>query len=273
MRAPQPVPHDSWPGLTWRTASPAEVGLDPALPERLTAWMQAHPYIHGLALVRAGALVIEMYGKTTDQRRAFDQHQYFNVNSVTKSVTSALVGIAIGEGRLALDDTLVALFPEEEATIATVGAQGVTVRHLLSMTSGYQLVSNDVDTFLHDARSLAAMLGRPLEHAPGTVWAYDDLGAHLLALALERRVGTHLALYAQERLFTPIGIWRDESGGEAPWRRGRQPDEPHPYGLRDTRHDLLWSVDAAGHNIGGFGLQLTIPEMARFGYLFLCGGE
>jgi CubicO group peptidase (beta-lactamase class C family) len=138
------------------------------------------------------------------------------VFSVTKSVTSALVGIALAERRLrSVDQRLADFFPGADRRIR--------LRHLLSMTSGYGRQLNFGDT---DAAALAA---RPLVNPPGTAFNYDSGSSDLLAAIVERATGMSLADYARTRLFAPMGI-----------RDVRWPGSRGGSGLLLRPRDLLW---------------------------------
>ena len=125
--------------------------------------------------------------------------------SSTKSVAGLLTGMLIGDGTLSLDEPTSRLVPEWAA-----GAQGgVTVRHLLAMTSG--LLGSHVPrpvgsivSAVSDKDSLVFTL--PLVAAPGTEWAYSNEGAYLLSPILRRAAGEPLEEYAQRRLFGPLGM-------------------------------------------------------------------
>jgi CubicO group peptidase (beta-lactamase class C family) len=144
----------------------------------------ADPALSGVTSVlveRDGKVVIERYYQGT---RASDRLPIF---SITKSVTSALVGIAIADGRLSgVDERL-------------PWRTQVTVGQLLSMTAGY---APSVNFKRADPESLA---DRPLLNRPGT-WAYDGGSMDLLADLLARATGMSAADYAQRRLFGPLGI-------------------------------------------------------------------
>ena len=220
--------------------------------------------IHSLLLVRSGYIVFEEY------YHGWSQNKYHNVNSVTKSVTSALVGVALREKLIdTLDRPLLSFFSEYDARNGE--ADGVLLRHLLSLTSGLVSPPGDIDTFLEHTASLERILSRPAKHEPGQVFAYDDIDIHLVSLVLSRVTGMSTAAFALAYLFEPLGIWCDEQGEPYPWQHGKaSEDTPHPWGLQDGQ--LLWSVDRQGNTIGAFGLQLTAREMAKFGYLYLKRG-
>jgi CubicO group peptidase (beta-lactamase class C family) len=134
------------------------------------------------------SVLVARHGKTVEERyyggtRATDLVPVF---SITKSVTSALVGIAIADGKLTLDERV-------------PWRRQITVRQLLSMTAGYAPAFE----FQHiDAQTLAA---RARVNKPGT-FSYDSGSYDLLADMLERATGMRIARYAQRRLFAPLGI-------------------------------------------------------------------
>ena len=145
--------------------------------------------ITSLLVERHGRLVEEHYFGGT---RASDRLPVF---SITKSVTSALVGIAVADGELKLDEHL-------------PWRRQITLRELLSMTAGYAPSFE----FQHvDAQTLAS---RALVNTPGT-FSYDSGSYDLLADVLQRATGMPIAHYAQQRLFGPLGI------GDVRWPGGR----------------------------------------------------
>ena len=127
-----PPERDHWPTEEWRTADPADHGFDAdelAEVERMVA--EAYTSVRSILVVRDGALVYERYWNGAD---ASDGH---DVRSVTKSVVSALVGIALDSGALdGLDQTVGELLGEHIGPDADPRTAGVTVRQLLTMTSG-----------------------------------------------------------------------------------------------------------------------------------------
>jgi CubicO group peptidase (beta-lactamase class C family) len=261
---------DDWPTRILRTATPEEHGIDPQRLARLHEHVQGIAVLHSLLIVRSGSIVFEEY------YHGWSKFHYQNVNSVTKSVVSALVGIALRDGFLRdLDQALLSFFPEYTPPTIDPRKQAITLRHLLSMSSGFdEMPADEIETFLDRSNSIEKLLNRPMRHEPGRAFAYDDLCSHLVSLILNRVTGIPLATFARTRLFEPLGIWRDEQGNPSPWKLGRHTaDAPHPVGLWDEREDELWSVDNLGNNIGGFGLQLTTREMAKFGYLYLKQGQ
>lgn len=258
---------DYWPTANWRTASPQDVGIDAGQLAGVHNYTREQPTILGLLIVRSGYIVFEEYYGELHQQRSH------NVNSVTKSVVSALVGIALRDGLLSsLEQPVLDFFPEYRAQSADPLKQAITLHHLLSMTSGFQpRPGESLELFPSDPNLLENILNTPQQHEPGEVYHYDDFAAHLLSPILTRATQMRTAAFALDRLFRPLGIWRGEQ--RFLWRA--QPElteEHHPFGLWDEQDGYLWSVESQHYHIGGFGLQLTLREMAKFGYLYLNDG-
>jgi CubicO group peptidase (beta-lactamase class C family) len=182
--------------------------------------------------MRDGRPVLERYYHGSDASQPYVLH------SITKSVVSALVGIALEEGLLrSLDQRLPELLGPLPSRIDP-RVRTITLRQLLTMTAGWggEAVSGD-----HVVR---AVLRRPLARAPGSGWQYDSGSSHLVSAILTRATGRDTASYAQEKLFHPLGI--------------------QPY---------QWSADPQGISSGSSGLVLRPRELALFGELFRSGGR
>jgi len=131
----------------WELASPATVGLDPVLLYTLVQKIRAGEFenIHSLLIVRSGKLVIEEYFKGADERRGeplgtieFNASTLHDIRSITKSVTSALFGIALaGDPNRSIDDSVLSYFPEYK-DLRTQDRLAIRLRDLLSMTAGWE---------------------------------------------------------------------------------------------------------------------------------------
>jgi CubicO group peptidase (beta-lactamase class C family) len=165
-------------------------------------WLRCVILGGALALVAAGcgdgpsreslrgitSVLVERHGRIVEERYYGGTHagDRLPVFSITKSVTSALVGIAVADGKLRLDEAL-------------PWRRQVTLRELLSMTAGYAPSFE----FQHiDAQTLAS---RALVNRPGT-FSYDSGSYDLLADLLQRATGLPIAQYAEQRLFRPLGV-------------------------------------------------------------------
>lgn len=233
---------DYWPTVDWRTAAPEIHGLNP---DSLAA-MQAHieadiPTLTSLTIVRDGYLVYEGYfnGQNRDSLHA--------LWSVTKSFTSALVGIAIDQGKIEnVDVPIVTYFPEYIAADDTSGKRDITLRDMLMMRSGLGWVEGLDSILLWRSKrdNLAYILGLEQKYPPGEHWNYSTGESHIVAALVSRATGMSALSYAQAYLFAPLGIT-----------------------------DAAWTSDAYGYNIGGAELHLTARDMAKFGFLYLNKGR
>jgi CubicO group peptidase (beta-lactamase class C family) len=185
-------------------------------------------------VARDGRLAFERYygGAAVDQA--------FEVYSITKSVTSALVGIAVADGKLeSVEQRLVHFFPGY-ARAAEAALRRVTLADLLTMRAGFSgkpIASSD--------NWIRTLMTRPLEHEPGTVFSYDTGSSHLLSAVLTKVTGEQAATLARERIFRPLGI---TSG----WR---------------------WPDDGQGVSLGGDGLAMRARDLAKLGQLYLQEGR
>ncbi|GMR12216.1 MAG: serine hydrolase [Gemmatimonadota bacterium] len=208
------------------------------------ARLGAIPGMRSFLVSEGGELLEERYFNGVS---ATDPH---NVRSVTKSVTSALVGIALDRGFLTdLDVTVGEHLPADLLDGLDPVKAGITVRDLLRMAHGFtwnQLRGGaDFDEWATADDQLEFILARPLESLPGSSFEYSDGAVHMLSVILTGVTGMSTLDFAEEFLFEPMGF---------------------------TNPDRIWSEDNRGFNAGGVGLRLTPPEMLAFGEMFLNGG-
>ncbi len=225
----------------WRTATVAQVGGSPDAVDRGVKNARANHRLLSLLAVKNGRLVLEEYfaGNRSDSLN--------DVRSITKSVVSALAGIAVEEGHLeSLDDPISAYLAPVVGELDP-GKGAITVRHLLTMTGGFAWDEDgprEYNDWILSGEHLAHLLDRPLADEPGSSFEYNSAAVHLLGVVLEEAVGRPLPAYADEVLFGPIGV------AAARW-------EPLPGGRVN----------------GGAGLDLRPRDLARFGQLFLQEGR
>jgi CubicO group peptidase (beta-lactamase class C family) len=249
--ASPPPARDYWPTDGWRSDAPANRGLDEAALAGLRSQIEQElPFLDSLLIVKDGYLVCEEYFN------GYDAERLHPVHSVTKSVMSALFGIAQADGSIPnLDAKLGDALPDYFADGQHNDKESITLRHLLQMRSGIQFDEGALNDELAARGADAALfflgqdlteyaLDYPVAHAPGDAWNYSTLDSQLLSAAFSALTGQSLADYAAERLFSAIGV------GET-----------------------VWSSDTNGVSIGGDTLELTARDMARFGYLYLNRGQ
>ncbi len=194
--------------------------------------------LHSLMILRHGRVVAEGWWHPY---AAEYPHQLF---SVSKSFTSTAVGLAIDEGLLTLDALVVDLLPDDLPTPISPALATLTVRHLLTMTTGHAADTVDLASGEHGDNWARSILAQPLESRPGTHYVYNSGATHLLAAILHRLTGQRLLDYLTPRLFEPLGI-----------------------------EDATWESSPQGIDAGGWGLSLTTEDLARFGQLLLQRGD
>ncbi|MET0965013.1 MAG: serine hydrolase [Nakamurella sp.] len=187
-----------------------------------------------------------------------------NVYSVTTSVTSMLIGIAIGDGSLpGIDATIGELLPTNRAGMAP-GVADVTVRQLLTMTGGVIADENLRSAFTSDDW-VTEILATPLDHPAGREFGYSSAGYHLLAAIIAATTGQSPLEFARERLFGPLGIVTEPAA------------EPiavlDPAASSALPTGFSWSVDPKGINVGYGELKITANDMAKLGQLYLDQGQ
>ena len=163
------------------------------------------------------------------------------LNSVSKTFTSAAVGLAIGEGLLSLDDKVISFFPDDLPDSPSENLKKVTVRNLLTMNSGHD---SEPKRGKDGESWVKSFLAWPIEHEPGTYYCYNSLGTYMLSAIVQKVTGQKVVDYLQPRLFDPLGI-------EAP----------------------RWEESPQGINCGGWGLYLKTEDLAKMGQLLLQGGK
>jgi CubicO group peptidase (beta-lactamase class C family) len=189
-----------------------------------------------------------------------------NVASVTKSVMSILVGIALDEGVLgSVDQTLSELLPEYAAIMAPDVA-GVTLEQVLTMTAGLPEDPRAPATAPHYLTEdwVAAILSGGLEQPPGEGFAYASAGSHLLSAILVEATGRSVLDYARDKLFNPLGISTDPAA--------------EPLAVEENlpvyeAASFAWPVDPQGVHLGDAFLKISAPDMAKIGQLMLDDGR
>ncbi|OIB01862.1 hypothetical protein AK95_02900 [Paenibacillus sp. LC231] len=212
---------------------PEEVGIPPSAILRFTEDMtERNMNLHSFMLLRHGKVAAEGYYSP------FHKDLRHPIFSVSKSLTSAAIGIAIGEGRISLDDKVIHFFPDKQPETVHPYTADMTIRHLLSMQTVHRKSTNK------EARDIVfEYLHTPPSHPPGTVFAYDTTGTHTLCAILQRVTGTTVHDYLDDRLFQPLGM-----------------------------QDIEWETCPLGINQGGSGAYCTTEDLAKFGQLYLQDG-
>jgi CubicO group peptidase (beta-lactamase class C family) len=246
--------------------------MDPAVLDDLDTMVpDLYPQVRSVLVVRHGYLVYERYWHGVD---AGDGQSSF---SVTKSFVSALVGIALGEGKLkGLDQTVEELLAPHLPPDADPRLRRVTVAQLLAMTSG---LAGDDSSLAGDDRITERMaqsrdwvrhiLGRRPETTPGESFAYSGANSHLLSAIVADATGQSTLAYARAKLFGPLGIATDNAFEPVLRRWPPTPAQVAAY----ERARVAWPRDPQGYHLGDSLLRLPARDLAKLGYLYLNGGR
>lgn len=221
---------EAWPVPEWEKVSPAEVGMDSLV------LATARDY----ALTAEGSGYITRHGKLVmswgDPRKRVD------LKSSTKSFGSLALGLALDDGRIQLEDLAIKHHPRlgvpPEENSATGWLDEVTIKHLASQTAGFEKRGGYT----------------PQLFRPGTLWDYSDSGPNWLSECLTLLYREDLDELMFKRVFTPIGITRED----LTWRQNLY-RPPKIEGL--TRREF------------GAGIHANVDAMARVGLLMLRRGR
>ncbi|MBO0904613.1 serine hydrolase domain-containing protein [Jiella sonneratiae] len=233
----------------WPTARPEEAGMDAAtlagLAPQFEAWPEAK--LHAALILRHGKVVYERYFAADDMAFAVplgrvDYHAGLthDLRSITKSITSLLIGAAIDRGLIADIDVSVFDFFPDHADLRSKEKQQITLRHLLTMSAGlewnesipYSDPANSERQMIEAADRCRYVLERPVVRPAGASYNYSGGTTMLLANVLKRVSGRPADELAREWLFDPLGIV------EVEWVRYRDGTPMAASGLRMRPRDL-----------------------------------
>ena len=225
---------------TWPVSTPEEQGLDADLVAELYYNAAQLDTIYSLLVFKNGHLIAE------DYFHKGSPNLQVNIHSVTKSITSALVGVALEEGCLtSVDQKMMEFFPELEDEITDPRKNDITIRQMLQMRAGYPWEESTPELFelLLTGFHNDTLVHVPLVRDPGSDSEYSNLTPHIIGIIVARACGTDLKSFAREHLFNPLGI------------------DPG-----------FWQQDWDGNYLGFSDLHLSSTDLARFGLLYLNDG-
>ncbi len=233
-----------WPTRGWRTSTPEEQGLNSnTLAEAVEFVMREKVRAHSLLVIRNGFVAVDAYFYPYAPNTRHD------VASVTKSITSTLIGMAIDRGLIKdVSQPVLDLFADRTAANLDDRKRAMTLEHLLMMESGLECINSPTEVTLFrmigSSDWVQFMLDLPMTDAPGARFAYNSGAVHLLSALIRKSSGMKALDFARRSLFEPLGIG-----------------------------DVIWPADPRSQDNDGWGgLQLRPHDMAKIGYLFLNNG-
>ncbi|AXO99043.1 serine hydrolase [Bacillus anthracis] len=210
--------------------------------------------INGMLVVQKGNIIFEKYYND------YGPNDTFHVASVTKTIISALIGICIDKGYIkSVDQRVIEFFPEYNCN-----SPEITVRHLLTMTAPYPFVDwqEPLEELCTQQDWIQYTLDRIGKGGNIGAFKYSSAGAHVLSAIITSVTGKSAREFANEQLFQPLGM-----------------REIPNYNMKAFGFDDLfgkdvkgWVHDPNGISTGGWGLTLTVKDMAKFGQMYLNEG-
>ncbi len=224
----------------WQISGTKEQGMDSITLNNLYSEANNLDNLYGLIVVKNGYLIAEKYfnGKSVIDASP--------TASVTKSIISALAGIAIREKHITgTDQKLKDFFPEIDWESTDPRKSEIAIRQILQMRSGYPWEESDgyLNTLFQSSNWIPFLKQFPLMHDPGTQFGYSNFTAHIMAIIIARSSKESLKSFAGKHLFDEMGI-------------------SVPY----------WPADASGYYYGSGDIRLTPRSLAKFGQLYLSRG-
>lgn len=219
--------------FTWKHSTPEAHGLKSSVIRTVFDGLK-NKDVRSCVVVKDGEIVAEYF------KPGYDSNSVFSVQSVSKSITSCLVGIAIEQGYIkSVDDPAYIYLPELGRTKDS-RMKKITIKHLLNHTSGlYGTDTRIWNQWRNSEDWIDFILSRPMTAAPGTYFEYSTGNTHLLSAILENVTGKSLDTLAKENIFNKTGI---TSG--------------------------YCTTDPKGIGDGGNGFYFTAYDMSRFGLLY-----
>ncbi|MEL6406545.1 MAG: serine hydrolase [Chloroflexota bacterium] len=260
------ITRDYFPTQQWRTIDATTSGIQVEKLHYLDEMIRSqYSNVNGIVIVRRGYIVFEKYYNNHNPN---DTH---HVASVTKSIVSALVGIATDMGFIkSVEQKVLDFFPELKTASNDLQKRALTIKHLLTMTAPFTLAWKDGQMtsrepldrlrrqrnwtqYIFKSMSRNGQLGR---------FQYSTAGTHLLSVILTRATGISTREFANEYLFRPLGM------------KEIADHDMKSFQLDDVFGDNVtgWVKDPQGYTTGGWGITLTPRDMARFGFLYLNDG-
>lgn len=219
-----------------------------------------HGNICGIIVQQGGEILYESYFNGYAAKHAI------HVASVTKSVFSALIGIAIDKGFIHnVKQKVLKFFPDYTIQPGEKTIQNITIEHLLTMTAPYKYTVEPYEKFFTSQNPIQDALDLLGGEEPIGNFCYSAIGGtHILSGILAKATGQPTLDFAKENLFSPLGI-------NVTKNLVLRNKEEHIAAMND-KNSSGWVIDAKGTNTASWGLFLSPLDMAKIGQLYLAGG-
>jgi len=232
-----------FPGRDWPQSTPEAQGLDSTvLAQMVESISRKSLNVHSVTVLRHGYIVMDAYFYS------YRQDALHDVASVTKSITSALVGIAVDKGLFSTDKRLLSYFPYEAPEDPEPSKKQITVDNLLTMRPGmdcgFRPGEQELEAMRRTDDWVRYALALPMINPPGTKFGYCSPGFHLLSSIVTAATHEPEADFGRKYLFEPIGI-----------------------------KDVVWPPDPQGRTHGWGDSHFFAHDLARLGYLYLHKGN
>jgi len=226
----QPVPHNL------PRSTPESQGVSSEVLNKLFDAMDASEIeFHSVMVLRNGFVIGEGWWNP------YAPQYKHTLHSLSKSFTSAAVGLAINEGHFTIESQVISFFPELLPKDVSPNLAAMKVKHLLTMTTGH---ATDAGLLGGPNPWAQNFLNAPIVHEPGTFYVYNTAATYMLSAIVQKTTGQKVFDFLTPRLFVPLKI----EGAD-------------------------WEVSPQGINTGGFGLRIRTEDIASFSQLYLNKGD
>jgi CubicO group peptidase (beta-lactamase class C family) len=214
-------------------------------------------------VIDAGVIATAYYCADPSSQRPYDDHTAFEIGSITKTMTAALLAEFIARGEVALGDPIASLLPPG-AHVPAFNGHGITIGQIVTHTSGLPAipisyrppVPSNPYANVTERDVLDALAQTTLAREPGTKWEYSNFAMAVLSYGLARRAGTDYETLLRERLLVPLGMNESYVAQRPPQVRPAQGHFPNgaPAGP--------WDFSPVTAGVGG--VRATLPDMLRY---------
>ncbi len=201
----------------------------------LTAMDESDIEFHSIMILKNGYVIGEGWWAP------YAPEYRHTIHSLSKSFTSAAVGLAINEGHFTVESPVISFFPDMLPKVVSPNLAAMKVKHLLTMTTGHSADNNLRSRTMPWVQSF---LAAPIDHEPGTFYVYNTTASYMLSAIVQKTTGSTLLDFLKPRLLDPLQI----EGAD-------------------------WEQSPQGINTGGFGLRIRTEDIASFSQLYLNKGK